>query len=182
MDRKNIWNDAAKYGTIMGLCAIFFRVVSMFVPQGGISLLLSFLSLAVFVTLLFIFTRLRATRCGGYTYGQCLTFVLCMMLFSGMLEGAYQIAASHWLFAERYREMLDASFSALAGTGAYTDAMLGDALGMARRLMMSPLYLLLSGVLGSVCSGCIVGLVVAAAVRRNPDPFAGDKEDADPNR
>ncbi len=175
----SIWNDAAKYGTIMGLCAIAFRVAAIFMPQGLLSLLISFLSLALFVTLLFFFTRLRAVRRGGYTYGQCLKFILCMMLFTGMLEGAYQIVATHWLFAAHYRESLDATFSVLANSGLYTDSMLNETFAAVRRMMMSPFYLLLSSMVTSVVSGLFFGLVIAAAIRRDPDPFAGKNDTND---
>lgn len=93
MEKKNLWNDAAKYGAIIALASIAFTVVGMYWSNG----LLRFVSLVVFITLLYLFTRRRAQRYGGgengYSYGQCLLFILCMMLFTGILEGAYQIVA-----------------------------------------------------------------------------------------
>lgn len=180
MEKKNLWNDAAKYGAIVALAAILFNVASMYVQSGWLTLL----SLAVFITLLFLFTRRRAVLYGGgpngYSYGQCLKFIFCMMLFSGILEGAYQIAATHWLFAARYDELMDASFSTIANMGIYSDDQLETAVGMARRLMYSPIWLIISGVLGSVIKGVFFGLIVSAFTKRDPDVFADGDDETDP--
>lgn len=61
MEKTNLWNDAAKYGAVMALAAILFNVAAMYVQSGWLTLL----SLAVFVTLLFLFTRRRASLYGG---------------------------------------------------------------------------------------------------------------------
>lgn len=179
MENKNLWNDAAKYGAIMALAAILFNVAAIYVQSGWLTLL----SLAVFITLLFLFTRRRAALYGGgprgYSYGQCLKFIFCMMLFAGILEGAYQIAATHWLFAARYEEMLDTSFSTIASMGIYADDQLEMAVGMARKLMYSPIWLIISSVIGSVIKGVFFGLLVAAFVKRDPDVFADGDNDAD---
>ena len=179
MEKTNLWNDAAKYGAVMALAAILFNVAAMYVQSGWLALL----SLSVFVTLLFLFTRRRASLYGGgpdgYGYGQCLKFIFCMMLFSGILEGAYQIAATHWLFAARYEAQMDTAFAAVAGMGVYTDDQLEMAVEMARRMMRSPIWLILSGVLGSVIKGVFFGLIVAAFAKRNPDVFAGGDDGED---
>ena len=70
MEKKNFWNEAAKYGVIMALVAILFDVLGFYVQNT----LLSLLSLVIFVLLLGYFTKRRAERFGarGYGYGQCL--------------------------------------------------------------------------------------------------------------
>lgn len=179
MEKKNLWNDAAKYGAIMGLVAIAFNVAAIYVKSGY----LTFLSLAVFITLIFLFTRRRVAEYGsgpnGYSYGQCLKFIFFMMLFAGILEGAYQIVATHWLFADKYKEALDTSFALIGNMGIYTDDQLEMATDLARRMMYSPIWLICSGVIGSVIKGVFFGLIVSAFTRRDPDVFAGGDDDAD---
>lgn len=179
MEKKNLWNDAAKYGAIVALADILFSVIAIYVQSGWLTVL----SLAVFITLLFLFTRRRAVLYGGgpngYSYGQCLKFIFCMMLFSGILIGAYQIAATHWLFAARYEAMMDASFSTIANMGIYSDDQLELALGMARRLMYSPIWLIISSMLGQVIKGVFFGLIVSAFTKRDPDVFADGNDRAD---
>ena len=48
MEKKNFWNEAAKYGVIMALVAILFDVLGFYVQNT----LLSLLSLVIFVLLL----------------------------------------------------------------------------------------------------------------------------------
>lgn len=47
MEKKNFWNEAAKYGVIMALVAILFDVLGFYVQNT----LLSLLSLVIFVLL-----------------------------------------------------------------------------------------------------------------------------------
>ena len=68
---------------------------------------------------------------------------------------------------------------AVAGMGVYTDDQLEMAVEMARRMMRSPIWLILSGVLGSVIKGVFFGLIVAAFAKRNPDVFAGGDDGED---
>lgn len=82
MEKKNFWNEAAKYGVIMALVAILFDVLGFYVQNT----LLSLLSLVIFVLLLGYFTKRRAERFGarGYGYGQCLGFMVSVMLWPGL--------------------------------------------------------------------------------------------------
>lgn len=165
----------------MGMVSIVFEVIAQF-TQG---LWLSLLSLAVFVTLLTIFTRRRVKLYGGgaagYGYGACLKFIFFMMLFAGILDGAYQTVAVNWLFEEQYNEVLDTTFATLASSGLYTDVQLEMMSGMAHNLMHSPLYIVFSSVCGSVIKGVFFGLIVAAYVKRDPDMFADREAENDNN-
>lgn len=179
MEKKNLWNDAAKYGAIMGLLSIVFGVIANFVQGFWLSLL----ALALFVTLLFLFTRRRVRIYGdgpaGYGYGQCLKYIFLMMLFAGILDGAYQIVAVNWLFAAHYDEMLNTTLATLASSGFYTEEQLDLVIGMTRNLMHSPLYLVFSSVLGAVIKGVFFGLIVSAYVKREPNVFAGKEAEND---
>lgn len=118
MEKKNFWNEAAKYGVIMALVAILFDVLGFYVQNT----LLSLLSLVIFVLLLGYFTKRRAERFGarGYGYGQCLGFMVSVMLCAGFIEGAFMGVASNWLFAARYEAMIGPSIAMLENTGFYT--------------------------------------------------------------
>ena len=61
MEKKNFWNEAAKYGVIMALVAILFDVLGFYVQNT----LLSLLSLVIFVLLLGYLTKRRAERFGA---------------------------------------------------------------------------------------------------------------------
>lgn len=176
MEKKNLWNDAAKYGAIIALVSIAFNVAGMYVKNG----FLSFTALVVFVLLLYYFTKRRVVLYGGgengYSYGQCLLFIFCMMIFSGILEGAYQIVASNWLFTAKYDEMMNQSLAMLSNMGIYNDEQLQLVVSMSKSWLKSPVYLIFSGVLGSIIKGVFFGLFVSAVTKRNPDVFAGSNE------
>ena len=144
MEKKNFWNEAAKYGVIMALVAILFDVLGFYVQNT----LLSLLSLVIFVLLLGYLTKRRAERFGarGYGYGQCLGFMVSVMLCAGFIEGAFMGVASNWLFAARYEAMM--------------------------KLMRSPLVQLFSGMLASAIKGGFFGLFIAAFTKRDPDVFS----------
>ena len=97
MEKKNFWNDAAKYGVIMALAAILFDVLGFYVQNT----LLSLLALVIFVLLLGYLTKRRVERFGarGYSYGQCLGFMVCVKLCARYIEGAFMGVASTWLIA-----------------------------------------------------------------------------------
>ncbi|MEG1405675.1 MAG: DUF4199 domain-containing protein [Alistipes sp.] len=171
MKKKNLWNEAAKYGAILALVSIAFTVAQMYLQNG----VLSFTSLLVYVLLLYYFTKRRVQLYGagdnGYSYGQCLKFIFCMVLFAGILNGAYQIVASNWLFTEKYDEMLSMSIASMETIGIYNKAQLDLMTSMGQTLYHSPIYLMFAGVLGSVIKGVFFGLFVAAFTSRNPNIF-----------
>ena len=53
MEKTNFWNDAAKWGAVMALVQIVFTTAGLFWRSS----LLSLVSVAVFVVLLFFFTK-----------------------------------------------------------------------------------------------------------------------------
>lgn len=168
MKKNNFWNDAARYGVIMALLAILFDVLGFYVQHS----LLSVLSLVLFVLLLGYFTRRRVAEYGtpesGYSYGQCLGFIVCVMLCAGFIEGAFMGVAVNWLFAAKYETALAQSVAILENTGFYT----ADQIEMIMKLMRSPLVQIFSGMFGSVIKGGFFGLFIAAFAKRDPDVFS----------
>ncbi|MEG2366423.1 MAG: DUF4199 domain-containing protein [Alistipes sp.] len=178
MEKKNLWNDAAKYGAILALVSIAFTVAQMYLQNG----VLSFASLLIYVLLLYYFTKRRATLYGagenGYGYGQCLKFICCMALFAGILEGGYSIVASNWLFKAQYDELLNKSLAMMSDMGVYQSAQMDEMTTMMRTMYRSPIFMLFSGVLGSVIKGLFYGLFVSAFTKRTPNIFSGNNEQA----
>ena len=61
MEKTNFWDDAARWGALMAVVQILFSTVGLFWK----SQVLSLLSLAVFITLLFVLTKRRALLYGS---------------------------------------------------------------------------------------------------------------------
>ena len=166
MKKNNFWNDAARYGVIMALVAILFDVLGFYVQNR----LLSLLSLVVFVLLLGYFTKRRVAEYGakGYSYGQCLGVMVCVMLCAGFIEGAFMGVAVNWFFEAKYEAMITPSIAMLENTGFYT----ADQIELMMKLMRSPLVQIFSGMFGSVIKGGFFGLFIAAFTKRDPDVFS----------
>lgn len=168
MKKTNFWNEAARYGVIMALLAIVFDTVGFYTQHALVSLV----SLILFIFLLTMFMKLRVARYGadGYSYGQCLGFMVAVMLCAGFIEGAYMSVASNWLFAAKYDAMMSQQVAVLENTGLYTT----DQLVLVARRLRSPLVLIFSSMIGSAIKGAFFGLFIAAFTRREAQPFRTD--------
>ena len=178
MSKTRFYEDAARYGAYLGIAEAAFTALGMWKPSALISLL----DIAVFVTLLCIFTKRRAAQYGGeegYSYGQCLKFILCMSAFAGILVGAYSIVASNFLFPEKYHEVIDKTVGTLAQSGLYGGQMLERMKELYEKMFFSPLWVVLTNVLSMAIKGLFFGLFVAAYARREPQMFGGSRTDDD---
>lgn len=165
MKKTNFWNDAAFYGVIMALVAIVFDTVNFYTQHALVSLV----SLLIYLTLLTLFTKQRVARYGadGYSYGQCLRFIVAVVLCAGFIDGAYMSVAANWLFAERYDVLMAQQIATLEATGFYND----EQLVLLQRMLYSPLALILSAIIGSVVKGFFFGLFISAYARREQPLF-----------
>lgn len=166
MKKTNFWNDAAFYGVIMALVAIVFDTVNFYTRHALVSLV----SLLIYLTLLTLFTKQRVARYGadGYSYGQCLRFIVAVVLCAGFIDGAYMSVAANWLFAGRYDTLVSQQIATLEATGFYND----EQLVLMHRMLYSPLALILSAIIGSVVKGLFFGLFISAYARREQPLFS----------
>lgn len=165
MNKTNFWNDAAKYGAIIGLVEIVFNLFEILVP----SLFLSILSLAVFIVLIYIFTKRRATLYGGdeqgYSYGQCLKYIFWMMVFSGILMGAWLIISRNLLFKAQNELAINQVLMMIEN---YLDAnQLTAYETMLRRTIFSPIWTVVTSVVWDVICGVFFGLFISAYTKRD---------------
>ncbi len=175
MEKVTLRNDAVRYGTFLGIVAIVFAVAGMFWQSGWLSLL----SVAVYVTLLYTFTKRHAARydaAEGCSYGRCLKFILFMALFEGILAGAYQIVAVNWLFEARYEEIMAQTLAAFEATGICTRDQIQPIGEWATRMIHSPIWLIAIGIFGSLIKGLFFGLFVSAFASRKPEVFSRNNE------
>ena len=173
MEKTNFWHDASKYGALLGIEEIAFNLLSMVWP-GMLNMLLH---LAVFITLLFLFTKRRAALYGGgasgYSYGQCFKFILVISIFAGILCGVYEIFARNVFFTAQYQSALDVSMNAVLQLN-LPGSNMGQMQEMMQRVMFSPFWILFGSILGLIIKGGFWGLFVAAFAKRDPSPFAED--------
>jgi len=175
MNKNTFWNDAARTGAVMALVQILFAVAGLY----WTSWLLSLLSTAIFVTLLYLFVKERSLRqgAGGYSFGACMKYIFWMMVFAGILYGAWEIVARNALFTENYERMLDESLSIVAKS--LPAAQLDQVAALSREVLFSPLWIVVQCIFGCVIRGAFFGLFVSAFVRREPDLFSDDNDASD---
>lgn len=186
MNKTNFWNDAARYGAVIGGVQVLFQLAHILVTQligienvaakGSLLLVvLNVAGIALFIFLLMKFTRRRAVACAdaetGYSYGRCLGFILAMMLFAGILVAAWEILSRNVLFVDYNKRLLAEALKAVASMKSVTAAYGGDVLQMTRQSFFSPLAILTTSVFGMVIQGGFFGLFVSMAAKQEPNIF-----------
>lgn len=171
ISKKLFWTEAMKGGSVIGLATAAFQLRQ--VLQSGAWL--SFVSLALFVVLLFLFTRRMAGFADpkyGFSYGKCMSFVLAMMIFTGVIVGFAVFLINNFLIKEQVTEMVDLQMAAIQDLIPQQQFdYLYDATYSA---MFNPLVLVIVSVISYCIQGGVVGLFTSAVTQVKPDPFAGD--------
>jgi len=149
MNQTNFWNDAAKYGAVIGGASAVCSLLGDATGAGFFGLI----GLALYIGLLLYYTRKRATsrstREEEYGYGRRLGFIIAMALFVGVINAAYTILASRILFTDKYAELYEQSYT-------------GEMISQMALMVQSPLWITFSSVTGQALLGLLFGLVLAA--------------------
>lgn len=191
MKRNEYWNDVASKGAVLGalmLASSIFEQSSLL--SSSLSLLMimvleRILAAVVFVWLLYRFAKRAAVRFGddtlGFSYSQGLMYVWCVSLFAGVIVGLGGYLYLHYgVGYEEYTERLvDNMHEILYNSGALTSDLRKTYDTMLSTLAERPEPSVLSNVLSSVAGygfwGVLVGLFVAAGVKREPRLFDNDE-------
>ena len=176
--KNKFWNEASRGGAILGLTAMAFALLAMVLPQS-VGFVLNLASFVVTLYLLFYFTKRRADQFPkeGYSYSQCLGFIVAMGIFAGIIAGAYQIVASNFLFPEKYEEMYNTIIATYAQIGTFDNNMMDMMKTLMRSYLFSPIPVLITQVLASIFTYGFYGLFVALGTKREADIFDNTTED-----
>jgi peptidoglycan biosynthesis protein MviN/MurJ (putative lipid II flippase) len=176
--KNKFWNEASRGGAILGLTAMAFALLGMVLPQS-VGFVLNLASFVVTLYLLFYFTKRRADQFPkeGYSYAQCLGFIVAMGIFAGIIAGAYQIVASNFLFPEKYEEMYNTIIATYAQMGTFDNNMMDMMKTLMRSYLFSPIPVLITQVLASIFTYGFYGLFVALGTKREADIFDNTTED-----
>lgn len=177
-NRKSFWNDACRYGTIIGVaCGVFTLLGALMMnEQYRAPIWISLLGKVVFVVSTYLFVRRRSatySAAEGFSFGQSLAFIMGMMIFAGAVEGLVGFAVNNFMMKEIIGDVLQ---TALAGVQDQLAAIPnGEEMVMkiCRTLMFNPLGCVFTNILGDCFSGFFCGLVISAFIYRRPDMTAG---------
>lgn len=170
--KNKFWNEASYGGAVLGLASVAFSCIGTLLPQS-VNFVVSVVSFVVTLYLLFYFTKRRADEFiqEGYSYAQCLGFMVAMGIFAGIITGAYQIVASNFLFTEKYEEMYSTLMATYSQMGTFDNNTMDLLKTTLRAYLFSPLPVLITNVLASVFSYAFYGLFVALGTKREANIF-----------
>lgn len=176
--KNKFWNEASRGGAILGLVTMAFSLLGMVLPTS-FGFVINLASFVVTLYLLFYFTKRRADQFPkeGYSYAQCLGFIVAMGIFAGIIAGAYQIVASNFLFPEKYEEMYNTIIATYAQIGTFDNNMMDTLKTLMRSYLFSPIPVLITQVLASIFTYGFYGLFVALGTKREADIFDNTTED-----
>lgn len=180
MKKETFWREASRCGAILGGVTVLFQLLTMWLQGSVAGSIVSLTSTVVTVWLLYHFTKCRSVIYGaeeGYTYGNGLKFICCMAIFAGIVSGAYEIVARNWLFPDTYREMMNLALGTLAQSKLYATAQLTELKELYQTIMFSPIWIVVSMIIGSIFSCGFFGLFIAAFTKREPNLFEEKSEE-----
>lgn len=176
MAKNSFWNEASRCGAVIGLITVALSLLGMAVQS--INFIASLANFVVTIYLLFYYTRRRAQRFSeGYTYTQCLGFIVAIGIFAGIIAGAYQIVASNFLFTETFEQTMNTTITTLQQSGLYTNEMMDQMGDMMRSYTFSPIPVLISNIIGNILLFGFYGLFISIGTKHEPDIFDNNYSD-----
>jgi hypothetical protein len=173
--KNKFWNEVSYCGAVLGLISIAFSLVAIYTPESAkiVSVILSGLNFVATIYLLFYYTKRRAAQFTeeGYTYAQCLGFMVAAGIFAGIITGAYQIVASNFFFTEYYNTLYKTMIATYAQMGMLDNNMMDTLKTTLHAYIFSPMPVLITNVLSMCLSFGFYGLFIAIATKRDADIF-----------
>ena len=194
MEKKTFWNDAARWGVVLGtLLACSFVVEELMTNSGrtwlyGLMLVEWIAVVVLHFWLLLRFARSRAALCSveeGFTFGQGYGAVMGVSLMAGVIVGAVQTVYLHLILGyEHYIERtIDSMTAMLAQNGSMPKAFEGLFATTFEQLRTAPVPSVLqtvwSGLFSTLLFGAVFGLIIAGITTRAPRPFDSAGADSD---
>lgn len=185
---ENFWNDACKYGAIIGAVMSLGLVVQQSAMLSGRVVMMGLMWLlcaVVYVFLLCRFLRRRRERYDaetGFPFAHGFSFVVVMILLSALIKGVVlyfyrSVAVGYDDYVEKLIAMMNGSVSRGGGLPASMAGMYAD---MIRQIQELPEPSILATVWGAVVDNLFVGtvlaLILAGIFARAPRPFGPGTE------
>lgn len=186
MEKQNFWNDAAKYGAIIGgVLAVSLILETMMTLSGNMKLyalmMIEWIGVVVLhYYLLHRFTQNRSKLYSaeeGFSFGQGYVCILTMSAFAGIIVGGVQYIYLHLImgysnYTSRLVEALTDMMAMGGGVPASMESVMAQSLEQIQGAPEpSVLATVWSGIWVSLLFGAVFGLVIAGVLSRTPRPF-----------
>lgn len=191
--KKEYWNDIASKGAIVGALMLVSHIYEQWCIQnmsfGGIALMgiEMLVVLGVYIWLLYRFAKQASVKFGddtlGFPYSQGVLYVVYTAIFAGIIVGFGHYVYIHFIVGyENYIEqMVENMQQMLRDTGGSASIMsMYD--GVFSNMLEQPEPNIFSNIFSTICSygfwGLLIGLFIAAGVKREPKLFDNGTNDA----
>jgi hypothetical protein len=178
MTKKQFWQSASNWGMITGLVLFLITILSWVLTRdaGKPASWMEFVRFVAVLAILIYTGRQNARLSGpeGYPYGRAVGWIFAMMMFAGIVAGVGDFLMANFIARDYYDGLnamqAEAIMKVYQGTPMESRAVaMGDQMV---RMLSNPFVLIFSNVINWVMKGGFLGLIVAAFVKKNPDPFA----------
>jgi len=177
-EKSTFWKSAMVYGLYLALVLTLFSVV-LYVTGLILNPKLGYVSVVLTIAGIVIAQIAYRNRelNGAITYAQALGFGVAIMLFAGIVTALYTIVLYTFIDPTLIDQMKAAQEDAMAQKGLSADQ-IEAAMSMTSK-MMTPAWMSIMGLVGSVFSGTIISLITSIFVKKTPnmDEFDEAMED-----
>jgi len=179
MEQKStFWKSAMIYGLYLALALTLFSVI-LYATGLILNQKIGYISLVIYVVgIILAQIHYRDSELNGnISYSQALGFGVSIMLFSGIITALYTIILYTIIDPGLIEQMKNIQEEAMLKKGMSEDQ-IETAMSIASK-MMSPAWLSIMGLFGSVFMGTVVSLITSIFVKKqsNDDAFDEAMED-----
>jgi len=175
MEQKStFWKSAMVYGLYLALVLTLFSVI-LYVSGLILNTKVGYVSIVLTIAGIVIAQinyRNRELN-GVISYGQAVGFGVAIMLFAGIVTALYTIVLYTFIDPSLIDQMKAVQEEAMLGKGMSEDQ-IEAAMSMTSK-MMTPAWMSIVGLFGSVFSGTIISLLTSIFVKKQPNEDAFDE-------
>ena len=157
------------YGLYLGIASIVFALITYYAGLLGNK---TFSYLGYVILIVFIFLGLNHYKTkennGFLQYGQGLGLGVLISLVGSVVSGVFTYVYLTFIDPAKHTELIRVIQEQQMQAG-MTEAQLEQMEGV-MGMMMSPLSMAVMGIVGSVIIGLIISLIVAAILKKDPEP------------
>lgn len=183
---KEFWNDIAAKGAIVGALMLVSHIFEqMAVIAGSVTWLVltlpeQLLAAVLYIYLLYRFAKRASAKYFqpeiGFSYGLAVEYVVCICFFAGILVGLGDYIYVHNIVGyDNYVEQLTENIHSMLAYARVPSTFIetyDDMLDNLAKLPEPGIWNTISATIARYgMTGLFIGLIIAAIVKRNPDPF-----------